>query len=285
MATGQVDAWPNGKRLAIWIMLNVECWPVDYLGPGGMPWPQSPPDVPNTTFREYGNRVGVWRLIDMFDRLGLPISIALNSAMCGYHPDIVRAFVDRGWDIMGHGIDQSRALNRIPPEQEAGEIAQCLRDIEIFCGRRPVGWLGPGLAQTAVTPDLLAANGVRYTADRLDHHMPYYLHTAANMLISVPYSLDLNDYSAFGGMALTGEQYGQVLRDQFEVLLAEASHEPRVMCIPLHTYLSGAPHRCKHIASALASMQEYDGVWFTTGADIAEAYARLVPARMLSSAG
>ena len=273
----QLTAWPNGAKLAVWLVLNVECWPIDYLGPGGMPWPQSPPDVPNSTFREYGNRVGVWRLIAMFDRLGLPVSIALNGAMCEFRPDIVKAFADRDWDIMGHGVDQSRPLNRIPPDEEAGDIAKTLDAIEAACGRRPKGWLGPGLAQTAATPDLLAAGGVHYIADRLDDQVPYYVHTNSAPLVSVPYSLDLNDYSAFAGLALTGRQYGEMLRDQFEVLLDEAADEPRVMCIPLHTYLSGAPHRSKPIEEALSFMKGHRDVWFATGAQIAEAFEAECP--------
>jgi allantoinase len=264
--------WPEGRGLAVWIVLNVECWPFDYLGPGGMPWPQQPPDVPNTTYREYGNRVGVWRLVAMLDRLGLPASIALNSAMCEHRPDIIRAFVERRWDIMGHGIDQSRALNRIPPEEEAGDIEQVLDTIAACTGARPEGWLGPGLAETARTADLLAARGVRYVADRLDDQLPYYLRTGTGPLVAVPYSLDLNDYSAFAMLALTGAEYADMLVDQFEVLAEEAAHEARVMCIPLHTYLSGVPHRCKHLAKALTRMRAHQRTWFTTGAQIARTF-------------
>ncbi len=268
--------WPNGGRLAVWIVLNVECWPADYLGPGGMPWPSSPPDIPNSTFREYGNRVGVWRLISLLDRLGIPASIALNGAMCRYRPDIVEAFASRGWDIMGHGIDQSRALNRIPPEEEEADIQTTLREIETVTGLRPKGWLGPGLAQTAATPDLLAEAGIRYIADRLDDQLPYYVRTASRSLVSVPYSLDLNDYSAFSTMALTGREYGEMLTDQFDVLAEEANDELRVMCVPLHTYLSGAPHRSVHIGNALAHMKSQGDVWFATGAEIVQAFEEMV---------
>jgi peptidoglycan/xylan/chitin deacetylase (PgdA/CDA1 family) len=274
LADGSLTAWPNAKGVAVWIVINVECWPHDYLGPGGMPWPQSPPDVPNTTYREYGNKVGVWRLIRMLDGLSLPASIALNGAMCGFYPDIVSAFVQRKWDIMGHGVDQSRALNRIPPEEERLDIESTLANIANVSGQRPLGWLSPGMGETAATPDLLAAQGVKYVADRLDHHLPYEVQTNSGPLIAVPYSLDLNDYSAFSTMALTGEQYGAMLRDQFEVLQAEAEaqNEARVMCIPLHTYLSGVPHRSKHIAEALSFMKDHESAWFTTGAAIAEAF-------------
>ncbi|MBL8550477.1 MAG: polysaccharide deacetylase family protein [Hyphomonadaceae bacterium] len=270
--TKPLRSWPGGKGLAVWIVHNVECWPIDYLGPGGMPWPQQPPDVPNSTFREYGNRVGVWRLIEMHDALGIPASVALNGAMCTAHPEVVEALNVRGWDIMGHGVDQSRPLNRIPPQEEAGDIDATLDAIEAFCGKRPEGWLGPGLAQTHATPDLLAARGVRYIADRLDHHQPYYVRTASDPLVAVPYSLDLNDYSAFGTMAFTGRQYAEMLTDQFDALLAESRREARVMCIPLHTYLSGAPHRSVHIARALAHMKAQPGAWITTGAEIARAF-------------
>lgn len=264
--------WPNGRGLAVWVVINVECWPLDYLGPGGMPWPQQPPDVPNTTYREYGNRVGVWRLMAMLDGLGVPASIALNSAMCVHRPDIVRAFVDRGWDIMGHGIDQSRALNRIPSDEEAGDIEQVLDTIGACAGARPEGWLGPGLAETARSADLLAAHGVRYLADRVDDQLPYLVGTSAGPLVAVPYSLDLNDYTAFAMLALTGAQYAEMLLDQFEVLVEEAASEARVMCIPLHTYLSGVPHRCKHLAKALSHIRNHERTWFTTGAQIARTF-------------
>lgn len=271
----ELGPWPNGGRMAVWIVLNVECWPSDYLGPGGMPWPSSPPDVPNSTYREYGNRVGVWRLISMLDKLSLPASIALNGAMCRFRPDIVEAFAARNWDIMGHGVDQSRALNRIPPEDEEGDIRSTLEEIETLTGKRPSGWLGPGLAQTAKTPDLLAEAGVRYIADRVDEQVPYYIRTGSRPLLSVPYSLDLNDYSAFAGMALTGWDYARMLTDQFDLLHEEATDALRVMCIPLHTYLSGVPHRSVHIAKALEHMKAQTDVWFATGMEIADAFEDL----------
>ena len=268
----QGTLWPNGRGLAVWIVINVECWPVDYLGPGAMPWPQQPPDVPNATYREYGNQVGVWRLMAMLDALGVPASVALNSAMCVHRPDIVRACADRGWDVMGHGVDQSRAMNRIPPEVEEEEIEQVLATIGACTGARPEGWLGPGLAETARTADLLAARGVRYVADRLDDHLPYLLNTNTGQLVAVPYSLDLNDYTAFATLALTGGQYADMLVDQFDVLVEEAASEARVMCVPLHTYLSGVPHRCKHLAKALAHLCRHERTWCATGAQIARTF-------------
>jgi len=268
----RLQSWPNGAGLAVWTVFNVECWPSNTLGGGGSSAVPKPPDIRNQTFRDYGLRAGVWRLIDMHDRLQWPVSIALNGAVCDVAPDVVQAFADRSWDIMGHGIDQSRGLPFLKPGEEEADIAWTLDRIQAFTGKRPKGWLGPGLAETADTPDILSRHGVDYIADRVDDDVPYYIRTQTKPLVAVPYSVNLNDLPAFTRQNFSAPQFAEMIVDSFEVLLKESAKTPRVLCIPLHTYLSGVPFRAKHIEKAFAHLKTHKNAWFATGADIARHY-------------
>jgi allantoinase len=267
--------WPNGARLAVWVVINVEHWEWNSLAGVTMAsGADQAPDVPNYTWREYGSRVGVWRTIDVLDRLNIPASITLNGSVCDEYPEIVRAFLEREWEIMGHGWTNSQGLSGLPEGEERALISRTLGRIIQDTGQRlrPRGWLGPGLAETHHTLDILAENGIEYVADWLNDEQPYLLQTASKPVVAVPYSVEVNDIGTFTRRGFTGADYAEMLRDQFDVLYQESEHTAKVMCIPLHPFITGVPFRSKHLEAALAYMRQHEHAWFTKGYDIVAAW-------------
>lgn len=271
---------PGGARLAVWIAPNVEYWVPDTGGPAiGRASPDQVPDIMNHAWREYGSRVGFWRLAEIFDRLGVAASVNLNADVCDHFPQLVRAAVERGWEILGHGRTNSQRLVGLGEEEERAVIVHTFERIREATGRAPAGWLGPGLAESHVTPDLLAETGFRYVCDWCDDDQPHEMRTrSGRRLLTVPYSVETNDYEVIVAFRQTGAAYAEILRDQFDCLYAEGVRSARVMCIPLHPFLSGQPHRAVHLERALRYMKRHDGVWWTTGGQIADWYAAQVPA-------
>jgi peptidoglycan/xylan/chitin deacetylase (PgdA/CDA1 family) len=173
---------------------------------------------------------------------------------------------------MGHGQTNSKSLSGMPAAEEERTIASVLDTIERHTGRRPIGWLGPALAETARTLELLAANGVRYVADWVNDEQPYPLRLTSGTMIAMPYSIEINDIGTFMRRGFTGPDYAQMILDQFEVLYEESATTGKVMCIALHPYITGVPFRARHLDAALRRMRERDGVWFATGSQILAAY-------------
>lgn len=266
-------AWPNGARLAIWVVPNVEYFHDDSLyGATIATAAVEPPDVPNYAWRDYGARVGIWRIMRILDGLGIPGTVALNSEVCGAYPEVVQACVERGWELMGHGRTNSESLSGASEGDERALIATVLETIERQAGKRPVGWLGPALAETHRTLDLLAEQGIQYVGDWVNDDQPYPLRTDHGPVVAMPYSIEVNDIGIFMRRGFTGPDYAQLLRDQCEVLLREGAESARVMCIALHPFIVGVPFRAKYLEQALAWMRQQEGVWFTTGAEILAAY-------------
>jgi peptidoglycan/xylan/chitin deacetylase (PgdA/CDA1 family) len=265
--------WPNGARLAVWVVPNIEHFEEESLAGATIATPAvEPPDIPNYSWRDYGLRVGIWRTMETLRRLEIPGTVALNARVCELYPEVVEACVELGWEFMGHGTTNSRSLSGMTRDEEERTIAHVLETIAASTGRRPIGWLGPALAETARTLDVLAANGVRYVADWVNDEQPYPLRVAGGTMIAMPYSIEINDIGTFMRRGFTGPDYAQMLLDQFEVLLEESATTAKVMCIALHPYITGVPFRARHLAAALARMREHDGVWFATGSQILTAY-------------
>ncbi|MCC6889960.1 MAG: polysaccharide deacetylase family protein [Hyphomicrobiales bacterium] len=272
-------SWPGGKRLAVWIVPNVEVWHYDSpVGTGISPNPiNRVPDVVNYAWREYGLRVGLWRLADVLDGAGIRATVALNSQVCETHPKAVEEMNKRGWEFMGHGITNSESLAGLAAEREREVIAHVLETIAVATGRRPRGWLGPGLAQTFNTLDILAENGVTYCGDWNNDDQPYRMKVKSGTMIAIPYCMEINDIPLFIRKGYTGEQYYRSVMDQFEGLLADSDRHARVMGIPVHPMIIGQPLRTKYLQQALAEMKKCDRVWFATGSEIIDAYERANP--------
>ena len=270
--------WPGNNTLAVWFAPNVEVWQYDQAtGVGITPNPTNHvPDVFNYAWREYGMRVGLWRIADVFDEAGIKATVALNSQVCEVHPKAVEEMKKRGWEFMGHGTTNSTNLAALNPEQERDTIRGILRTIEQASGKRPRGWLGSGLIETYDTLDILAEEGVIYCGDWNNDDQPYPMRVRSGKMFSIPYCNEINDISVYLRKGYTGEQYYRSVVDQFDTLYADSRKQPRVMGVPLHPMISGQPLRIKYLARAIAYMKERQGVWFATGTEIIEAYQAAV---------
>jgi allantoinase len=271
--------WPGGARVAVWVIPNVEHHPFDRPSVSvNDKAAGTHPDVLNHSWRDYGPRVGIWRLFDCLSSLGIRASATLNSDVCDEYPQIVAEGERLGWEWLGHGTDNSRRLSGLGEDEERALIETSLRRIAAATGRRPRGWLGPGLAETARTPEILRAAGVEYVCDWVADDLPFTLEVEGGALLSLPYSIELNDMELILRQRLTGPEYHQRLIDQFEQLNAEASarRTGRVMAIPLHPFLMGQAHRVRYLRDALAHIAHHEGSWLALGAEIADYYQREV---------
>ena len=266
--------WPNGAYVAVWIVPNIEFCHLD------QPVPHEPKFFPNVqawSHRDYGNRVGVFRFMDVLSRRNIRATVALNSDVCLFHPRIIERGVELNWEFMGHGRTNSRALHLYPPEEEADVIGTALSTIASATGTRPSGWLGSGMHETWNTLDILAAEGVRYVGDWINDDQPYIMNVGARELVSIPYSLELNDIRQIKSGGKTAREFEQMIEDQFEVLYREGQASGRVMAIALHPYVMGMPHRIGALERALDFIGQREHVWFATGNEIAAAYLAQTP--------
>ena len=265
--------WPNGARVAFWVAPNLEFYEFEPPeNPVRRPWPRPLPDVLNYSHRDYGNRVGHWRMMEVMDRCGVRGSVSLNVAVCEHHPEIIEAMVTRDWELMSHGIYNTRYTYVMNEAQERAMIEDVARTIEEHSGQRVAGWLSPALTNTERTQDLLAEYGVLYTCDLFHDDQPQPVKVKSGRLISMPYSLEMNDTVVLLFSAGSPRYYADILKRQFDQLMEEGAENGKVMCIPLHPFLIGQPHRIGPFAEALEYITGHDEVWVTTGREIAEWY-------------
>jgi peptidoglycan/xylan/chitin deacetylase (PgdA/CDA1 family) len=268
--------WPGKATLAVWIIPNVEVWRYDAAS-GQAITPNERgivPDVVNFAWREYGMRVGLWRLAEVLDTAGIRATVALNSAVAEAHPKAVSEMQRRGWEFMGHGITNSENLAGLTPEKERALVQTVLTTIEQATGRRPRGWLGPGLVETHNTLDILAEAGVIYCGDWNNDDQPYPMKVRKGRMFAIPYCMEINDIPLFMRKGYTGGQYLQSVVDQFDALYADSMKHPRVLGVPLHPMIIGQPLRIRYLERAIAHMKKHERVWFATGSEIIDAYLR-----------
>ena len=264
---------PDRARLVIWPIVNVEVWDIDRPMPRqALPAPTGAsivPDLPNWCWHEYGMRVGFWRLKAALDRLSIRPTLSVNAAVCEVYPRIAEAAVASGWELMGHGYVQV-PMPRLENQREA--IHRALDTLERFSGVRPVGWLGPGLAESLETPDLLAEAGVKYVGDWVYDDEPTEIQTRHGPLVTLPYPVELNDIPVFLVERCAADGLLRRATDAFERLYAEAAERAKIMAIAVHPYLSGVPHRIKYFETLLDELGRHPGVVFWTGAEILDWY-------------
>ena len=266
--------WPNNARVAFWVAVNVEHFKIDRPGTAMHPFPGIIPDIYNYAWRDYGARVGIWRLMAALDRLGIKAGVLLNSDVCAHYPVIVEECVKRGWEILGHGVTNSQFLAGMSEDQEREVIRTVVRTIQGATGRAPRGWLGPALAETFNTPDLLAEEGIAYVCDWCNDDQPYEMKVRKGRLLSVPYGIELNDIPMFLEFKATPDAFRQAICDQFDQLYAEGAETGRVMCIALHPFIIATPWRIKYLEQALQYILRHKDVWVTLPGEIAEWYAK-----------
>jgi allantoinase len=266
--------WPDGAYVALWVIPNIEFFALDERVPAAAGGSNAPiPDVPAWAVRDYGNRIGVFRMMQVMDRYGVRGTVALNSEVCLHHPAIIEAGNKLGWEWMGHNESNTRRLNALPAGEEPRVIKNTLDTIAKASGKRPVGWLGSGLQETWDTVDLLAENGVRYVADWVNDDQPYEMTLdGGRTILSVPYSHDINDKPVFEHHHSSAAEFKEMICRQFDVLYREGAESGRVMAICLHPYITGVPHRIGALEGALDYISNHAHVWKATGAEIARAY-------------
>ncbi len=262
-----------GARMAVWVIVNIEEWnpletmPRTVLTPpaGGSPMP----DIPNWAWHEYGNRVGFWRMLEVFDELAIPAVLAINGSAIKTYEAISRAALDRGWEFVGHGFTQK---NMQKVENEREDIVKTREAIRDFAGRPPRGWLGPGLTETWETPDVLVEEGFDYVADWVLDDQPVKLKTRTKPIVSVPYTQECNDVAMMLIQHHVAAEYRNRAIDQFEQIYKDSANSARVMALVVHPYIMGAPHRLRYFREALEHMRAKSDVLFWTGERIYEWY-------------
>jgi peptidoglycan/xylan/chitin deacetylase (PgdA/CDA1 family) len=269
--------WPGGARVALWVNPNVEFFGLDDAMPGNVNERVARaearvPNVRNWSVRDYGNRVGIWRLMEVLERHGVRASAALNSEVCLHHPEVVAEAVRLGWEFIGHNQTNALRLNEMAPEAEREAIRATLDTIEQATGRRPRGWLGAGLAETWNTLDHLSEAGIRYVCDWVNDDQPYTMDAGDPRLVSLPYSVQANDVPAYFDMKASVPEFEAMLCRQFDTLYREGATTGKVMAIAVHPFVTGQPHRIVALERALDYICGHDAVWKATGWEIVQHY-------------
>ncbi len=253
--------WPNGARIAVWVIPNIEHFHLELTNPA--------PDVRNYSRRDYGNRVGIWRLMDVLTKHKIRGTVALNGEVGRHYPRIMQAAIDLNWEFMGHGMTNSVLLSGMTEEVESQVVHDTKKVIEDY-GQSMRGWLGPGLTETWNSLRILRDANVDYVADWVNDDLPYRMN---NGLHSIPYSIELNDMPLFNNPTISVVDFERRIRDTFDVLYDEGQFGGRVMGLALHPFLIGAPHRIRYLDSALQYIASHPDVWLATGSEIIDAFA------------
>jgi peptidoglycan/xylan/chitin deacetylase (PgdA/CDA1 family) len=270
--TARADfTWPGGKRLALYVALGVEAYAfgegmTENLVPGG----QASHDVLNASWRDYGNRVGAWRLLAMMQNLDLPLTILLNTALYQEAPQLCAAFRAQNCEIVAHGKSNSDTMANMSEAEEKTYIAAVTGDIVREEGSPPAGWASPWIAETPTTPDTLHEAGYTYLLDWCMDDQPSWLLTRSGKLLSVPYSQEINDSSTVIGRLASGAEFADMIVDQFDQLLEDSAQQSVVMSVILHSFISGQPFRLRRVRQALEHILcQRDKIWATTPGEIA----------------
>lgn len=271
-------SWPDGKRLAVYIGLNLEHFAFGE-GLGAELAPSGPqPDVLNYAWRDYGNRVGAWRIIDMFDALDLPATVIANSAMYGYAPDLMAAFRQRGDEVVGHGRTNSERQNTLGRSDESALILEATAILKKGEGTSPKGWLSPWISESHDTPELLVEAGYRYTLNWSMDDQPIWMQTLNGRLLSIPYPQEINDIPSIVARKDSAADFADMIIDNFDEMLEQSTHQPLVMGIALHPYLVGQPFRLRHLRRALLHIAaQRDQIWLTKSGEIHDYCRQQIP--------
>ncbi len=261
---------PQGKPLIVHVVVNVESWPFDQpmprkllTAPHGL---ETVPDVPNFSWAEYGLRAGMPRLFQLFAERGVPVSAFMNAGICTDYPRLAERIAEANWEIVGHGLRQ-RSLQGEAKEAEL--IEMCLDQLSKFYGKRPRGWLGPGLKETVDTPDILKAAGIDYLCDWVIDDLPHWMTTKHGPMICMPYSLEINDGTLYAIHQYSSDEIYRRIRDTLECFGEEVKIQPRILTIALHPHLIAVPHRVVYLRRIVDELKSRSDTIFMTGTEIA----------------
>ena len=264
---------PDGKRIAVWVILNVEEWGIERPMPRTvLPPPMGQPllpDVPNWSWHEYGMRSGFWRQHQALTSRNIPTTMAINGNVCNSYPRVASAGLDAGWEFMGHGFLQG-PMHKL--EDQRGAIHLAMDTIERFTGTRPTSWESPGLTETPETLDLLRESGVKYVADWVLDDLPQEVETPHGVITTIPYTVEMNDITVYALQQHQSDEFLRRGRDQFDRLYAESADNARVMAISIHPYVTGVPHRIRYLEELLDYVGGHEGVSWMTASEIGDWY-------------
>jgi allantoinase len=269
--------WPNQAKIALWISVALEFFPLNQQGqpfklPGGMVTPY--PDLRHYTLRDYGNRVGVYRLLRLFDKLGLRVSWAINSRVAERYPSLLHTVVERGDEVVGHGVDMDHPhYGGQSVDEERALIHDSLSVLREASGKPVRGWISPGKSESMNTPDLLADEGVIWFGDWINDDMPYLFRTATRPLVALPHSSEINDRQILVDFRHSETDFADQVADQFAFLSREATTQGgRIMALSLHPWVIGQPHRIGALERALKAIVTEGDLWNASGDEIAAAW-------------
>jgi peptidoglycan/xylan/chitin deacetylase (PgdA/CDA1 family) len=267
---------PNGARVAVWTIVNVEEWSIERAMPRTvLPPPYGQPllpDLPNWAWHEYGMRVGFWRFVDALNRFDVKATFAINGSVIKTYPRVAEAGLKAGWEFMGHGFIQ-RPMHHV--ENQRAAIADTIREIKAFSGKRPRGWESPGLTETFETIDYLAEAGIEYVADWVLDDQPVKIKTAHGPIVSVPYTVEMNDIAMMALQHHPSEEWLRRGIDHFDRLYMEGEKTARVMAISVHPYITGAPHRIGYLERLYEYILQRPGVCVWKGEEILDWYLKV----------
>lgn len=276
--------WPGGARVALILTLNLETWdltkPTDkpyYAGgPAILPdiLPGDTPDFPNFTWREYGQRVGIWRLYELFDELGVKASCTANAVTFERRGAMAQACLDRGWELLAHNWEQGELLTDFAkhPERERDVIVKTLAAFEAHVGRKAAGWLSSSLRGTLNTADILAEQNCLFYCDIMNDDQPYLLRTPSGPIVSIPYSNEINDFTLLTRRNHSTDEFRDILIEELDVLHAEGERTGRLMNVGLHPHVSGRAHRVRALREFIEHARSLPGIWWATREEIARWY-------------
>ena len=264
---------PGDGKVIVWPVVNLEEWPPELPLPRRVLTPPGEgghvPDIPNWCWSEYGMRIGVWRLMEALAEFNVTPTVSMNGTVPRAYPRVAEAALEAGWEFMGHSYIQKPMYE---VEDEAEAIFKTMETMRDFCGYKPRGWMGPGLTQTENTPELLVEAGFEYTADWILDDQPCEVKTEKGKLYSIPYTTELNDIP----IMLSQNHVSSILYDRtmdyFETLLREGEQNVRIMCIAVHPYIHGVPHRIKYFRQIFKELSDNPAVVFMTGSEILDWY-------------
>ncbi len=273
--------WPDNSRVALCVIVSLEHYewsppPGSYQAPPlAAIERRGSPDVTTFSRREYGNRVGIFRLMEMLDRYGIRATVAMDATVAQNYPFIIEECKRRGWELIGHGVTVTQMItSNMAEEEERRYIRESLEALEQATGRKPVGWLGPDYGESTRTPNLLAMEGIRYVCDWPNDDQPYRMKVPHGEVVSLPITLEADDILSHWGPRLSITLYSQMVRECFDALYKEGAHSGRTFVFNLHPWLSGQPFRSKYLEETMAHICSYAGVWKATGEEIVDWYLR-----------
>lgn len=267
--------FPGGKRLALLVYVNIEHVPFGSTALAHAIYPgtlQFTPDILNHGWRDYGNRVGLWRVMRAMDRFGMRGTVNLNSDVCREYPMIIDEGNKRGWEWCVQGDNNTSIPATMAPDEERDFILRNVAIVREATGRQPKGWLSMCLSESMQTPDFLHEAGIEYVSNYAHDELPVPMRVKGGTLLTMPYTLEINDVPTIQGKGTSAEIFGQMVRDQFDILYEEAKELPRVMSISIHPFIIGHPFRMKHFEAALAHIAAHDDIWMATGGEVNDWY-------------